>query len=129
MSIKEDIFFDGKKFHGYVDLGCNVENNAEIGTKAKNAFVLMAVSINKVWKVPLGYFLIKSLNGKERANIIYLCLTMLAPTGAKVKSITFDGAPSNISMCVELGCNFNYGTIYFKPWFLNPITKEKVSTF
>lgn len=42
-------------------------------------------------------------------------------------SITFDGAPTNLSMCFILGCNFN--TASFQPYFLHPTTEKYVTVF
>jgi hypothetical protein len=55
----------------------------------------MVVALNENWKVPVGYFLIKSLRAQERADIINRSLTRLQDTGAKCHSITFDGASVN----------------------------------
>lgn len=59
----------------------------------------MAVVQNRNWKVPLGYFVIKSLTGEERANLLVKYLELPHETGAKVHSVTFDGGPCNIKMC------------------------------
>lgn len=88
----------------------------------------MLVALNANWKVPIGYFLISSLNGKERANILVNCLKLFAETGIHVNSLTFDGASVNVTMCTELGANFTLGQ-NFKPYFINPANKEKVFCF
>jgi DNA transposase THAP9 len=49
---------------------------------------------------------------------------MLHDCYAQVYSITFDGEANNISMCKELGANFEYGST-FKLYFTNLITQEK----
>jgi hypothetical protein len=66
------LIFDNHRFHGGIDLGTTHtldQDNDNIST-AKNALVFMAVSLNGSWKVPLGYFLIRSLSGSERANLL-----------------------------------------------------------
>lgn len=65
---------------------------------AKNALVFMAVATNGGWKVLVGYSLIQSLSGSERANLLRRCLELLNEKGVRVCSVTFDGAPVNISM-------------------------------
>ncbi|KAK9722349.1 hypothetical protein QE152_g19727 [Popillia japonica] len=120
MSIREQLVFDNNVFYGGVSLGTETNTDNDNATLAKNALVFMAVAINKGWKVPLGYFLIKSLTGNERANLLNKCLQLLYETGARVYSVTVDGAPVNMSMCTTLGAHFTYGS-NFKPYFSHPI--------
>lgn len=130
MSIREQVIYDKEKFYGNINYGTlknSYHNNNNVPT-AKNALMFMAVSLNDSWKVPIGYFLINSLNSVERANLMTLALQKLHDSKCKVYSITFDGASSNISMCTDLGANFHYGP-KFKPYFLNPITKEECFVF
>lgn len=127
MSIRQLIQWDGNKYHGYIDLGTELEGDGDERPAAKNVLVFMAVALNSHWKVPLGYFLIQSLNGIERANLLKTCLKLLDETGAECRSITFDGASVNISMCSSLGASYDYfGN--FTPWFLHPNSMEKVYT-
>lgn len=127
MSIRSQIMYKNNEFFGVVDLGTNLPKT-DTTEKATSAFVLMAVAINSSWKIPLGYFLIKSLSGSERANILLKALELLHETNAKVTSVTFDGAPSNMRMCSVLGASFDvYGR--FKPSFNNPYTNEKILVF
>lgn len=128
MSIRsQTIFFNGR-FYGGVDLGTGLQPQSDSFQEAKNILVFMAVGINGHWKVPIAYFLINGLNGKERANLLTKCLELINDTGAKVFSITFDGAPSNLAMCSSLGANFDYFGD-FKPWIINSITGEKLWIF
>lgn len=85
------------------------------------------MAINDSRKVPLGYFLISKLSGKERANILFTCFELLYETGAVCKSVTFDGAPVNFAMCEELGANYKPSCL--KPFFPHPITNQTVYTF
>ncbi|KAF0709265.1 THAP-type domain-containing protein, partial [Aphis craccivora] len=119
MSIRKQITYLNGKFYGGVDLGTTQEQVDNIH-EATNALVFLAVCINGHWKVPLGYFLINSFSGSERANLLKKCLEIFFETGAKCYSITFDGAPCNISMCKILGANFDYFSSEFKPWISVP---------
>jgi len=92
MSIKDKIEFDGKKFHGLVDLGTGADVDSDNVDHATYALVFLVVGVNSNWKLPLGYFLIKGLNGSERANLLSTCLELVHETGVKINSITFDGA-------------------------------------
>ncbi|XP_046590232.1 uncharacterized protein LOC124293425 [Neodiprion lecontei] len=102
MSIKEEIIYGKKEFHGGINFGTIQNTDSAYSDNdnpitAKNALVLMAVSLNENWKIPIGYFLVRSLNAEERASILKLAFELLQKANCKVYSITFDGAASNIS--------------------------------
>lgn len=105
MSVRKHIDWDGKKFHGYVNYGTDLEDDSN--SVAKEAFVLMVVNINGTWKLPVGYFLVDGLNGTQKSALVSQCLRLVSETGAHVVSLTFDGAPSNIAMVNNLGANTN----------------------
>jgi len=129
IGIREQIEYDGNRYYGYVDLGVNSNTtNVDNPTPARNALVFMLVALNSHWKVPLGYFLINSLDGKERASLLEKSLELIHETGVILHSLTFDGNRVNITMCTNLGANFDVGET-FKPYILNPITKEKIFCF
>ena len=70
MAIRKHVSWNGKSFLGYVDLGCDI-NDDDSSSVAKNALVLMVVALNESRKLPCGYFLVDSLTGKERANLAF----------------------------------------------------------
>lgn len=123
MHIRQLVEWNGKTFEGFVNCGTSLESN----TDATSALVFMAVSLNGHWKIPLGYFLIKSCNAETRSNLLSTCLKLLYETGAECYSITFDGAQVNIAMCTKLGASYDLED--FRPWILHPITSDKVFTF
>ncbi|CAL1682573.1 unnamed protein product [Lasius platythorax] len=125
MSIRQQVDFDGNQYYGFEDFGFNNCTNSDQPIQATSALVFMLVALNDHWKVPIGYFLIHSLSGKERASILTNCLELLAKINVHIHSLTFDGASTNVSMCKELGANFELEKD-FKPFFINPATKEKV---
>jgi hypothetical protein len=130
MSIRQKVEYNGNKFHGYVEVGtnCGIDEDLEYNKiQATNALVFMAVALNESWKVPVGYFLIKSLTADERSNILKQCLILLEETGVKCHSITFDGAPVNVAMCKLMGANYDLEN--FKPNFPHPVTDKNVYTF
>jgi hypothetical protein len=49
--------WNGEKFVGVVDLGTGVEPH-DSALPATEALVLMVVSINSSWKLPIAYFMI-----------------------------------------------------------------------
>ncbi|KYN22412.1 THAP domain-containing protein 9, partial [Trachymyrmex cornetzi] len=124
IGIREQIEYDGNRYYGYVDLGVNSNTtNVDNPLPARNALVFMLVALNNHWKVPLGYFLINLLDGKERASLLEKSLELIHEAGVILHSLTFDGNRVNITMCTNLGANFHVGYI------LNPITKEKIFCF
>ncbi|CAI6370914.1 unnamed protein product [Macrosiphum euphorbiae] len=128
MSIREKIEWDGTKMHGFVDMGTNIDTVNDNSVHAKNALVFMAVGVNGHWKMPIGYFLVAGLNGNERSNLLKQCLVLMGDTGAKVHSITFDGAYSNGKMCSNLGASFDINDeLSFS--FKNPYNNEPVYVF
>lgn len=88
----------------------------------------MLVAINGHRKVPVGYFLIKSLNSEERSNLLLKCLELIHDSGIVVRSLTFDGASVNINMCTCLGANFEIGK-NFQLHFIDPATQNKIYCF
>ncbi|XP_065211605.1 uncharacterized protein LOC135843273 [Planococcus citri] len=132
MSIRQRVGMgnDGVVF-GAVNLGSNmvIDADTEDIPKAKNALVFMVVSLKTKFKVPVGYFLIDGMTGKERAHLLNMCLEMLHDANTHVMSVTFDGAYVNFTMCEELGANFKHGTPQFKPYFPHPVTKKPVYVY
>ena len=106
MTIRKHVEWNGKRFRGFVDLGTGLSDDDSMPA-ATEALVIMAVSINSNWKVPCGYFLIDGLSGKEKANLIAICLQKLHDVGVKVVSLTCDGPSVNLSMLKALGANFS----------------------
>lgn len=120
MSIKDKIEFDGKHFYGLVDMGSGAYTDSDIVDHATNVLVFLDVGVNGHWKLPLGYFLIKGLNGNKRANLLRTCLKLVFETGVIINSITFDGAHSNLNMCTRLGAQFDLrDPIFYFPYPMN----------
>jgi len=108
MSIKKSIEWDGQQYHGLVDIGMDRINNNDFNDdrEATYVFVIMLVALNAHFKTPISFYFNRSLTAEERANIITKNLIILSDNGIKdIRSITFDGAASNISMIQKLGIN------------------------
>lgn len=127
MSIKDKVEFDGKAFHGLVDMGSGTDLDGDNVNHATSALVFLIVAVNGNWKLPLGYFLVKGLNSSELANLVKKCLELIHDTGVIVNSMTFDGAHTNLSICTKLGANLNINNPQF--FFPHPVTKEPVFLF
>ena len=127
MAIRQQVEWDGNKYHGYIDVGSELDDDCL--PMAKEAFVFMVVGINDSFKLPVGYFLIDGLGSIERANLVNQCLTRLHGSGVDVASLTFDGAASNLAMIKNLGCNLDFSSPFFKTSFPHPVSKESVFVF
>lgn len=105
MAIRQHVEFDGKSFHGYVNFG--TEEGDDTLPVASNVLVFLVVCINDNWKLPIGYFLINSLDSHQRSSLVHQSLVLLHNVNAKVVSLTFDGVATNLAMAKKLGCDFN----------------------
>jgi hypothetical protein len=103
VAIRQQTEWDGKQYHGYIDMGTGLYNVAM--PLATEALTFMLVAVNDSFNVPVGYFLIDGLGGIERANLVNQCLSKLHDVGGIVASLTFDGAAQNLSMVTDLVCN------------------------
>ncbi|KAJ8380408.1 hypothetical protein SKAU_G00011860 [Synaphobranchus kaupii] len=112
--IHQQVDFGSGQIHGYVDFGTGEIDN----TVATQAMVLMVVSINESWKIPFAYFLIASITGKEKVNIIRESLCRLHAIGVRVVSLTCDGPSQNFAMVRELGADLNI--LNMRPYFPHP---------
>lgn len=117
MAIKKQIQYDGRKIWGYVDIG--TETNNENMEPASETLVLMVTSVNAHWKIPIGYFFIKSLSATEKANIVSEALTRLNEIGVEITSVTCDGPSAHFAMFNQLGCELNQLN-NLKPYFPHP---------
>jgi hypothetical protein len=122
MAIKKHVSWDGKKFRGYVDLGNSVEDD-DSAHIAKDALVFMVVGVNETWKVPVGYFFIDGLSGKERANLIKVCTKKLHDVGVDIISLICDGPSCHFAMLQALGVELT--PLKIKPYFLHPLDENK----
>ncbi|KAK9702245.1 Transposase protein [Popillia japonica] len=85
MSIKKQIDYDGQRFWGYLDHGVDLQDD-EV-EPAQEALVLMVVCLNASWKLPIAYFLIKTLTAAEKANIVTEASARLTEIGVLVTSL------------------------------------------
>ena len=122
MAIKKHVSWDGKRYRGYVDLGNGVEDD-DSSPVAKDALVLMVVSVNGAWKIPCGYFFVDGLSGLERANLVKVCIHRLHDVGVIVVSLTCDGPACHFNMLTELGACLTPPDL--KAYFLNPLDPSK----
>ncbi len=122
MAIPKHVSWDGKKFRGYVDVGNGVDES-DSSAVAKDDLVLMAVAVNASWKVPCGYFLVDGLTGKERPNLVKVCIKKLSDVGVDVVSLTCDGPSCHFTMLQQLGACLDIGQL--QCYFTHPLDKNK----
>lgn len=124
MSIRKKIDWDGQKSHGFVDIGaCIANDNLPL---ASEVLVFMLVAINQNFKLPIAYYFTDKLNGREKAKLLKTILCTLYEKNIDIVSITFDGAPSNMSMCEELGAYLKPIEIEkIIPYFVHPANESK----
>ena len=123
MFIREHVQWNGKRHQGFVNFGTGTDQHDSL-PKAREALVFLIVALNSRWKIPVGYFLINGLSAESKANLIINCLSQIHNTGVIVKTLTFDGAATNMSAVNLLGAKLQWPDI--KPFFLHPETKENV---
>jgi hypothetical protein len=125
MSIHKHIEMDSQRnVYRFVNLEVANDLEGDEIQEAKNALVFLAVGINGYWKLPIGYFLIDGLNGKERANLLQKAIELLSDTGVKINSITFDGTSVNTTMVKSLVADLNT-----RPYIINPYRNEPIYIF
>lgn len=127
MCIRRHVEMDSqRKIHGYINMGAEYSYDNDNIPEAKNALVFLVVGINGYWKMPIAYFLIDGLSGKERANLLKKAIELLCETGVTLCSVTFDGAKVNLKMCTELGASFSIENP--RPYLLND-SQDKLFCF
>ena len=121
MAIKKHVEFANGRYHGFVDIG-----NGEFDDStpvAKDVLVLMAVSVNEAWKIPLGYFLVDGMTGQERANLIEQCFHKLHDANICAVSLTCDGPSCHFAMLRHLGATM--GITNLDPSFPHPADPDQ----
>ena len=90
MAIRQHVKWDGNKYHGFIDMGTELDDDCL--PVAKEALTFMVVSHRSSLKVPVGYFLIDGLGSTERSEIVLQALSKLHSVGVNIVSLTCDGS-------------------------------------
>lgn len=69
---------------------------------AKNALVLMVVSITEKWKLPIANFLFNTMNAEQKKNVILETITWLQNINMNVVCVTCDGLLCNTSVIKKI---------------------------
>jgi len=108
---------------GFVNLGDGLDETSV----ASEALVFMVVGPQGHWKMPIAYFLIKSLTPDTQMVLLQHALEVLHKRSIKVVCVTMDGHLSNISMCTMLGCQLKLNPLKpLRTYFAQPSSGEKV---
>lgn len=124
MDIRQQFTFRNGTYHGYVELGFGEPTDNDARPLAKKALVFMLVCLNGRWKLPIAYFLVDSLTGKQLKELVTTALEMIDDVGVIVRSLTFDGISVSQTCAKELGANLKNGPD-FRPWFYHPRHKDE----
>lgn len=120
------------KKKGHVDLGVGISGGDDL-LETKNALVIMVVALDKNWKLPIGYFLITTLNAETKTNLLRQAFIHLQKAGVTVCSFTLDGPCDHFATVEKLGARMHVDTrktehenIYdiFKVHFAHPVPGE-----
>lgn len=114
-----------KCFEGVVQFSGFLPENSDELPVAKEALVFMVTGVTESWKIPIGYFLLDSLNTDQKVSLVQNILTYLAKIDVTVVSFTFDGTSTNISTANSLGACLKYGP-NLKTYFPHPVTADPV---
>lgn len=121
MAIRKNIGWNVDKFEGFVTTTNSSHQNVTQRKVASNAMVFMAVGPD--FKVPLAYEFINGVAAIDRAIILNELIKRIEAVGAKVISITGDGA--NIAVANVMGANYDD----HQPYFHNPSNPEQMIYF
>jgi len=74
----------------YVNMDTDYELDIDEIPEARNALVFFVVRMNGYLELPIGYFLIDSLSGKERSNLLKTAIDLIDETGTHLNSVTYE---------------------------------------
>ena len=113
MAIRRHVEYVNGEYSGFVDIRNGLHDDP--APLAKEALVLMAVSMNGSWKLPIAYFLIDGMSGPSSARAFTACMPA-------VSSLTCDGPTCHFSMLRELGAGISVSPLSstFTPSFEHP---------
>lgn len=77
MAIRKLIEWDShnKHYYGFVNVG--IELDSDSVPMATQALTFMVTCMNDTWKIPVGYFLIKSITSEQKSVLVQKCIQLL----------------------------------------------------
>lgn len=85
---------------------------------------MLVVSVNDNRKLPIAYFLINSLTGEEKANIVRQAIIRLTNEGISILSVTCDGPSAHFKMANIFGASVR-NILDIQPYFKHPLHANK----
>lgn len=82
------------------------------------------VSYTNRFKCPIAYFFVNKINANIQAELIKVAIEKLFEIGITVRSITCDGAKSNLATFKLLGCTITGSNI--KGFFEHPLNESNI---
>ena len=123
ISIKKGLqHLSNRKVRGYVNIGSGIEDSDSMHL-AKEAVVLMVVSLDGGWKLPIGYVVVNGMDATSTSGLISEALVRLHDVGVKVVSVTLDGPAEHFAGMKLLGAKFDMPNP--EPFFPHPSSNEK----
>lgn len=125
MSLKRQIDYDQKlgRMVGFVDIGDGEDPSDE----AKEALVFMLVGLRGHWKMPIAFFLTRTLNAAVQSRLIKHALQLANDSGLVITALTMDGHATNVSMCSLLGCTLKPNNV--QSFFVDPVSQRRIFIF
>lgn len=131
MAIRQLLERSEKEVYGLVNFGGDmgdISDSDATDVLANNMFVVMAVCLNKPWKIPIAYFPVKGVRGNQKHQIIKMAIEYCFECGAEVMNVTGDAIASNITCAKLLGCNIN-DVEHLKSTFTNEKYNKEICFF
>lgn len=111
-------------------IGFDVNNKRDETNKsdvANQALVFYVNAANDSLDLPIGYYFINSMDGKEREQLVRKVLEALIDCNAIVAGLIFDGFQANKTMCNEFGANLDVFSADFKPYIT--VKEQRICIF
>lgn len=111
-----------KRFSGMVNYARRSDDEVPV---ANFAIYFLVTLVESGRSLIFAYYLVKSLNTVEKAELIKRGIEEINNTGCYLLSIAFDGLSTNFSACTMLGASFDLRD--FRPFILNPANLNRIS--
>lgn len=128
MSIHRNVQYcaQEKKISGFITYG-NLDAGEDELPVARYAIVFMVTDVSSQKSFPVAHHFIKSLNARQKADLIRNILEAITQAGATTINITCDGLVTNFSTLELLGAHLKIDNL--QPSIRNPFNNTKINIF